>query len=30
VALGYPDWESPINRFTSPREELDRLVRWIE
>ncbi len=29
VALGYPDWESPINRFTSPREELDRLVRWI-
>jgi nitroreductase len=30
VALGYPDWESPINRFTSPREDLDRLVRWIE
>jgi nitroreductase len=30
VALGHPDWESPINRFTSPREEIDHLVRWIE
>ena len=30
VALGYPDWESPINRFKSPREGLDNFVRWIE
>jgi nitroreductase len=30
VALGHPDWDSPINRFTSPREEPERLVRWIE
>ena len=30
VALGYPDWESPINRFKSPREDLEKLVRWIE
>ena len=30
VALGHPDWDSPINRFTSPREEPDRLISWIE
>jgi len=30
VALGYPDWEHPINRFTSPRDTLDTIVRWIE
>jgi nitroreductase len=30
VALGYPDRESPINRFTSPREAPDAMVRWIE
>ena len=30
VALGYPDPESPINEFKSPREELDSLVKWRE
>ncbi len=30
MALGYPDWESPVNRFKSPREDLQNLVRWIE
>jgi nitroreductase len=30
VALGYPDLESPINRFQSPRDDLDKFVRWIE
>ncbi len=30
VALGYPDWESPINKFTSPRDSIDRFVRWRE
>jgi nitroreductase len=30
VALGYPDWESPINRFKSSRENLDKVVKWIE
>ncbi|OPY69679.1 MAG: putative NAD(P)H nitroreductase YodC [Syntrophorhabdaceae bacterium PtaU1.Bin034] len=30
VALGYPLWESPVNRFISPREELSKMVRWIE
>ncbi|MGD0230466.1 MAG: nitroreductase [Syntrophorhabdales bacterium] len=29
VALGYPDWASPVNRFTSPRDSLDKMVRWI-
>ena len=29
VALGYPDWQSPINRFKSPRDDLDKFVRWI-
>jgi len=30
LALGYPDWESPINRFKSQRESLEKLVTWIE
>jgi nitroreductase len=30
VALGYPDWENPVNQFKSSRAELDELVRWIE
>jgi nitroreductase len=30
VALGYPDLQSPINLFKSPREDIDKLVRWIE
>jgi len=30
LALGYPDWNSPINRFKSPREDLDKIVRWVE
>ena len=30
VALGYPDWENPVNRFKSMRENLDKSVRWIE
>jgi nitroreductase len=30
LALGYPDWNSPINRFKSPREDLEKMVRWIE
>ena len=29
VALGYPDSESPINRFKSSRDDLSRFVRWI-
>jgi nitroreductase len=30
VALGYPDPESPVNRFKSQREDLGKLVRWVE
>jgi nitroreductase len=30
IALGYPDQESPINRFKSYRETLENFVRWIE
>lgn len=30
LALGYPDWDIPINRFKSPRESLEKFVRWIE
>jgi nitroreductase len=29
VALGYPDDNSPINIFKSPREDLEKLIRWI-
>jgi nitroreductase len=30
VALGYPDLNIPINRFKSPRDHLEKFVRWIE
>ena len=30
VALGYPDWESPINRFKAPKDNLEKMIRWIE
>jgi nitroreductase len=30
IALGYPDRESPINRFKSYREPLEKVVKWIE
>ncbi|MFB3887118.1 MAG: nitroreductase [Thermodesulfobacteriota bacterium] len=30
VALGFPDWENPINRFKSPREDLNKVIKWIE
>lgn len=30
VALGYPDWSSPINRFKSSRDELKKFIRWID
>jgi len=28
VALGYPDWENPINRFKSSRENFVNITRW--
>lgn len=30
VALGYPDLESPINRFKSSRDDLEKFVKWID
>ena len=30
VALGYPDRESPVNRFTSSREGQAKTIRWID
>jgi nitroreductase len=30
VALGYPDWHVPVNRFKSQRDDLEKFVRWIE
>jgi nitroreductase len=30
IALGYPDEKSPINRFKSPRDDLEKFVRWID
>jgi nitroreductase len=29
VALGYPDWENPINQFKSSRENPTDVIRWI-
>ena len=30
VALGYPDWNSPINKFKTPREPLEEIIRWFD
>ena len=30
VALGYPDWDSPLNNFKTPRDSLDNFVKWID
>jgi len=30
IALGHPDWDSPVNKFKTLRESLDNFVRWIE
>jgi nitroreductase len=30
VALGYPDWNSPINRFKTPRAPLGEFIRWFD
>lgn len=29
VALGYPDWCSPVNSFKTPRDSLKEVTRWI-
>jgi nitroreductase len=30
LALGYADPASPINEFTSPRDDLKHFVRWVD
>ncbi len=30
IAMGYPDWTSPINEFKTPRDSIDSFVRWID
>lgn len=30
VALGYPDWDSPVNSFKTPRDSVGQFVRWID
>jgi nitroreductase len=30
VALGYPDRESPVNKFKTPRDDLGSFARWID
>ena len=28
IAIGYPDWDSPINKLVSARERLENIVTW--
>lgn len=28
IAIGYPDWDDPINQLRSPREPLDKVAKW--
>lgn len=28
IAVGYPEWDDPVNQFQSEREPLDRITRW--
>ncbi len=30
MALGHPDWESPLNRFKTPREDVGAFVKWVD
>jgi len=28
VAIGYPDWDDPVNQFRSEREPVERITKW--
>jgi len=28
IAIGYPDWDDPINQFRSEREKLEKVSTW--
>jgi nitroreductase len=30
MAIGYPDWDAPVNQFRSEREPFGNLVRWVD
>lgn len=30
IAIGYPDWEFPANKVVSTREDIDRIVDWVD
>ncbi|RJP55961.1 MAG: nitroreductase [Deltaproteobacteria bacterium] len=30
IAIGYPNWDSPYNKFRSNKENLDALVKWVD
>ena len=30
ISIGYPDLESPINKFRTDRVETEKLVSWLE
>ena len=29
MALGYPDWDSPVNHFERERADPDEIVTWV-
>ena len=28
IAIGYPDWDDPVNQFRSEREPLEKVTKW--
>jgi nitroreductase len=28
IAIGYPDWDDPANKFRSDRDPLDKVTTW--
>jgi len=28
IAIGYPDWDNPVNQLRSEREALDDVAKW--
>lgn len=28
IAIGYPNWDDPVNQFQSQREPLDMVTKW--
>ena len=28
IAIGYPDWDNPINKVRSEREAVESVVKW--